>query len=177
MKYTLITYPHETLRNQSKKIIVFDKTLVKLLEDMELAMREKNGVGIAAPQVDSSTQCFLVHYNETIHTFINPEIIEYSIETGIHEEGCLSVPGVYAEIERPLQIKIKAQDRAGNTFELNADSFFARIIQHEIDHLNGILFFDHINKGAQRRLIRTYKKIHSEYTPPQEKKIKNNTKI
>ena len=125
-------------------------------------MRDKNGVGIAAPQVNCSVQCFLVHYEDEITTFINPRIIEYSKHTDVHEEGCLSIPGVYADIERPYSIVVETLNAERENITIEAAGFFARIIQHEYDHLYGKLFIDYLHARKKKRIIHAYEKLRAE---------------
>lgn len=159
MKHYLVLYPHDILRTVSRPIVHFNKDLQDLIQDMKNIMNQKNGLGIAAPQVNSSFRCFLARVDNTVFTFINPEITEFSDETNTHEEGCLSIPGVFADVERPYLITVKAVDSKGKEFTMEAEGMLARIIQHELDHLNGVLFFDHLERGMRRRLLKAYEKL------------------
>lgn len=143
----VVTYPAEVLEQDCEVVTVFDKKLVKLLKDMYDTMIEFDGVGLAAPQIGLNKRIAVVDIDDEMGTLelINPEIIEATGEqTGV--EGCLSFPGVYGEVTRPFYIKIKAQDRKGRWFTLEAEDFFARAIQHEMDHLNGVLFTSKVSK-------------------------------
>ena len=134
-------YPDEILEKPCRPVAVFNNKLKKLLNDMYDTMIEFDGVGLAAPQVGVDEQIAIVDIDETSGTIemINPEILETKGEqTGV--EGCLSFPGLYGEVSRPFYVKVKAQDRKGRTFTLEAEDYLARAIQHEIDHLHGILF-------------------------------------
>lgn len=159
MKRTLIFYPHDNLREIARPVQRFDLTLSDLLADMKEIMLEKKGVGIAAPQVNVLRCCFLVHWKDEIHTFINPHITYFSEEIDRYEEGCLSIPGVFADVDRSMYIELSVQDECGAWFDMDAEGFFARIIQHECDHLKGVLFFDHLARGTQRRLLKTYHRL------------------
>ncbi|WP_059170088.1 peptide deformylase [Bacillus sp. FJAT-27445] len=137
----LVMYPAEVLEQPCKEIGKFDKKLAKLLDDMYETMIEFDGVGLAAPQIGQPVRVAIVDIDDESGTIemINPKILAVSGEqTGT--EGCLSFPGLYGEVSRPNQVKVEAQDRKGKTFTLEADGFLARAIQHEIDHLDGILF-------------------------------------
>ena len=134
-------YPDEILEKPCRPVTVFNNKLKKLLNDMYDTMIEFDGVGLAAPQVGVDEQIAIVEIDETSGTIemINPEILETKGEqTGV--EGCLSFPGLFGEVSRPFYVKVKAQDRKGRTFTLEAEDYLARAIQHEIDHLHGILF-------------------------------------
>ena len=120
---------------------VFDHKLAKLLDDMYDTMIEHDGVGLAAPQVGVPKRIAIVEIDEEEGTLemINPKVLK----TGGNDrdiEGCLSFPGLYGEVDRPYSVRIKAQDRDGNHYELEAEDFYARAILHEIDHLDGVLF-------------------------------------
>lgn len=158
MPHGLIYYPHETLLQTAKPVKKFDAAFAALLEDMRAAMDAKKGVGIAAPQVGASARCFHVRYDEEIITFVNPVITSVSSDLSFYEEGCLSIPGVYAEVERPVALHIEACDARGRAFSLDADEFLARVIQHEFDHLNGVLFIDRISKTSRRLALKAYDK-------------------
>ena len=137
----IVMYPDEILEKPCRPVTVFNNKLKKLLNDMYDTMIEFDGVGLAAPQVGVDEQIAIVEIDETSGTIemINPEILETKGEQ-IGLEGCLSFPGLYGEVSRPFYVKVKAQDRKGRTFTLEAEDYLARAIQHEIDHLHGILF-------------------------------------
>lgn len=158
MPHGLIYYPHETLLQTAKPVQKFDAAFAALLEDMRAAMDAKNGVGIAAPQVGVSARCFHVRCDEEVLTFVNPVITSVSSDVSSYEEGCLSIPGVYAEVERPVALRIEACDARGRAFSLDADEFLARVILHEFDHLNGVLFIDRISKTSRRLALKAYAK-------------------
>ncbi|MDE3838467.1 peptide deformylase [Bacillus methanolicus] len=143
----IVTYPAEILEQECEPVTVFDKKLSKLLNNMYDTMIEYDGVGLAAPQIGVNKQVAIVDIDDEKGTIelINPEIMETSGEqTG--PEGCLSFPGLYGEVTRPYFVKVKAQDRKGKPFILEAEDFLARAIQHEIDHLNGVLFTSKVTR-------------------------------
>ncbi|EIJ81550.1 peptide deformylase [Bacillus methanolicus PB1] len=143
----IVTYPAEILEQQCEPVTVFDKKLSKLLNNMYNTMIEYDGVGLAAPQIGVKKQIAIVDIDDETGTIelINPEILETSGEqTG--PEGCLSFPGLYGEVTRPYFVKVKAQDRKGKPFILEAEDFLARAIQHEIDHLQGVLFTSKVTR-------------------------------
>jgi peptide deformylase len=137
----IVTYPAEILEKSCKPVMKFDRKLAKLLDDMYDTMIEYDGVGLAAPQIGREERIAIVDIDDEFGTIemINPQILETSGEqTG--PEGCLSFPDLFGEVSRPNYVKIKAFDRKGRKYILEAEDFLARAIQHEIDHLDGILF-------------------------------------
>lgn len=154
-KLTILRYPDPRLHKVAKPVTQFDARLQKLIEDMAQTMYEAPGIGLAATQVDVHEQLILVDTSDTrddLRVFINPEIIWTSSETKIYDEGCLSVPGVYDDVERPAEIKIRALNAKGASFELHADGLLAVCIQHEIDHLRGKVFVEYLSSLKQNRI-------------------------
>jgi len=138
---TIVKHPSEILTTKTKKVTKFDKKLATLLKDMHDTMLDSDGIGIAAPQVGESIRVAIVDLGEgeDIIEMINPEVLETEGSV-IDIEGCLSFPELYGEVERPFYVRIKAQERDGRWYELEAEDYEARAILHEIDHLDGILF-------------------------------------
>ncbi|MGM9966741.1 peptide deformylase [Rummeliibacillus sp. TYF005] len=138
----IVKNPAKILETKAAEVTKFNADLAKLLDDMYETMLENDGVGIAAPQVNKSIQAAVVELGEErdVLELINPVIVEVSEDTGVDMEGCLSFPDLYGDVERPLYVKVQAQDRTGALYELEAYDYDARVIQHEIDHLHGILF-------------------------------------
>ena len=137
----VVNYPAEILEQICKPVIKFDRKLAKVLDNMYDTMIEYDGVGLAAPQIGLDARVAIVDIDDESGTIemINPVILETSGEqTG--PEGCLSFPGLFGEVSRPNFVKIEAFDRKGRKYNLEAEGFLARAIQHEIDHLDGILF-------------------------------------
>lgn len=137
----VVNYPAEVLEQTCKPVIKFDRKLAKILDDMYDTMIEYDGVGLAAPQIGLDARIAIVDIDDELGTIemINPVIIETSGEQS-GPEGCLSFPGLFGEVTRPNFVKINAFDRKGRKYTLEAEEFLARAIQHEIDHLDGILF-------------------------------------
>lgn len=149
----------DILRQKCKEIKEFDSALAMLADAMIETMDEADGVGLAGPQIGVDKRIFVVHLkDQEPMVFINPEILETSIETGPYEEGCLSLPGVYHNVIRPLRVKMQAQDLRGKAFVVNADGLLARVIQHENDHLNGKLYIDHLDDVTKELVIKAYEK-------------------
>ncbi len=147
-KLHILKVPNSILEKPCEKVQRFDNELHKLLDDMTATMQDANGAGIAAPQVGISQQICVVEddeYQTGIYELINPIILENS-GSNYDVEGCLSIPDVYGYVTRAEMIKVSAQDRNGEAFELVAEGYFARAILHEVDHLNGILFTEKIEK-------------------------------
>lgn len=137
----VVIHPAEILEQNCEPVVKFDKKLAKILDDMYDTMIEYDGVGLAAPQIGLNTRIAIVDIDDELGTIemINPRILETSGEqTG--PEGCLSFPGLFGEVARPYFVKIEAFDRKGKKYILEAEEFLSRAIQHEIDHLDGVLF-------------------------------------
>lgn len=133
----------EILYKKCKPVKKFDDKLAILLDDMYETMKSKDGVGLAAPQVGILKRAVIIEVDERLFELINPEIIETS-GSQTDSEGCLSVPGVYGKVERPNYVKLKAQDRNGEWFELEGTELLARAMCHECEHLDGKLFLDRV---------------------------------
>ncbi len=138
----IVKYPDPILREKAKEVKNFNERLGKLLDDMAETMYAANGVGLAAPQVGISKRVLVVDIGEELMEIVNPEIVEKSGEQLEPPEGCLSIPGLLGYVRRANEIVIKGQDRNGKPIEIKAEGFLARAFQHEIDHLNGVLFID-----------------------------------
>ena len=135
----------DILRKVCRTQLTFDDRLALTLDDMADTMYEAEGVGLAAPQIGILRRYCVVDVGDGIIELVNPVIEEQSgSQSG--EEGCLSIPGRYEEVERPMNVTVRAQDRNGKTFKINAEGFKARALCHEIDHLDGILYIDKIKK-------------------------------
>ena len=139
----------ETLRTPANRIVKVDDSIRKLAKDMLITMYSAKGIGLAAPQVGVQKRILVIDLNfedpqSPPNVFINPEIISSSASVDTYEEGCLSIPGVYLNVVRPSSIKLSYRDEMGRPKKLNAEGLMARCIQHEIDHLNGVLFVDKV---------------------------------
>jgi peptide deformylase len=155
----IITLGNEILRQKADKIDKIDEEIEKLVKQMlEIIVRDK-GVGLAGPQLGIMKRIFVVHVEgDTERVFINPSIIETSHETCKFEEGCLSIPGIYANVIRPESIKMQAWNEKGRPFTLEAGGILARVILHEYDHLEGILFLDRLTENKKKMLVAKYEK-------------------
>ena len=146
----IVSLPAPVLRRKAHKVEKFDQELQVLVEDMIETMRVAPGVGLAAPQVNVSQRLIVVEYGDDedenvpkkLFVVANPELKPLSEEKELGIEGCLSVPGLVGEVERYLKIQVKGQNRRGQAIKITAEGWLARIFQHEVDHLNGVLFPD-----------------------------------
>lgn len=147
------------LREVAKPVTEFNQELKDKIKEMISFMGESNGIGLAAPQVGDSRRFVVIGYEDVgPMALINPEIIETSMEDNVYEEGCLSIPGMYAKVTRPERIKVQAWNERGRPFNLEAEGMLATVIQHEIDHLNGVLFIDHLNDKQKEKIVKKYNK-------------------
>ncbi|WP_434630935.1 peptide deformylase [Chromobacterium sp. CV08] len=156
----ILHYPDERLHTVAKPVEVFDAALQQQIDDMFETMYEAKGIGLAATQVDYHRRLVVMDISEERderRVFINPEIVEKDGET-VYEEGCLSVPGIYDKVTRAEHVKVKALDRDGKPYELEADGLLAICIQHEIDHLNGVVFVERLSQMKQQRIKTKLKK-------------------
>jgi len=138
----IILHPNKILREKAVKVEKIDKEIKEVVKEMKKIMIQHNGVGLAANQVGKNLSIFVAYDNKKFYTFINPEIVKFFGKEKIMEEGCLSVPNVWGQIKRQEGVVVSYQDLFGKKKKLKAKGFLAQIIQHEIDHLNGVLFID-----------------------------------
>jgi len=174
MPLVLSYYDNKILRKRARPIEEISEEIVQLAKEMIAIMDQNNGIGLAAPQVGKSLRLFIAKNYvveeggnlvfTTSQVYINPKLSMPSKETVIAEEGCLSIPGIYAEVERPFHICVEAQDLEGKLFIEEAEGLKARIIMHENDHLNGVLFIDRIDADARKRLEPLLQEINRKYT-------------
>ena len=155
----IITLGDDLLRQKAKKIDKIDESIKTLVVQMLETLQRDKGVGVAGPQLGVMKRIFVVCIEgEEAYVFINPSILETSVATNKYEEGCLSIPGIYANVIRSETIKIQAWNERGRPFTLEAGGLLARVIQHEYDHLEGVLFLDHVPLNKREKLIEKYEK-------------------
>jgi len=159
----ILRLPDKRLRLKSEPVKRVDAGIHALIEDMFETMYAAPGIGLAGIQVGVPKRVVVMDLSKKDEAhkplvFINPEIIWASDEKSAHEEGCLSIPEYYEEVERPSEVKVKYQDLDGKTHEITANGLFATCIQHEIDHTNGVLFIDHISKLKRDRVVKKFTK-------------------
>ncbi len=163
----LIILPDPVLRQVSKPVDRVDDSLRKLADDMLETMYDAPGIGLAAIQIGLPLRLLVIDLareddEPAPHVFINPEILDSGDERSVYEEGCLSIPEYYAEVERPASVRVKYVDRDGREQEMMAEGLMATCLQHEIDHLNGVLFIDHISKLKRDMVVRKFRKLARE---------------
>ena len=150
----LIIDRDDTLRKHARRVEKFDDRLGELLTDMAETMAEGNGIGLAAPQVGILKRCAVIDVGEGLIELVNPEIVEQTGEVTVIE-GCLSVPDRAGRVVRPERVKVRAQDRHGEPFEIEGEGMLAVCLCHEIDHLDGILYVDKMIEDATEELRRS----------------------
>lgn len=158
----ILQYPDERLKLTAKPVIQFDSELQSLINNMAETMYQENGIGLAATQVNVQKQIIVIDLSEKrnqLCVYINPEIVWKSESSVLGEEGCLSVPDLYENVDRSEKICIRAVNEHAVPFEIVADGLLARCIQHEIDHLSGKLFLDYLSSLKQSRYKSKRKKI------------------
>ncbi|MGD8378438.1 MAG: peptide deformylase [Gammaproteobacteria bacterium] len=167
----ILHYPDERLRNVARPVDKVDDEIRRLVDDMFETMYDAPGIGLAATQVNVAHRVIVIDVSEDRGSplcLINPEILELDGMERM-EEGCLSVPGIYAEVQRAERVKVRALDRDGEAFELEAEGLLAVCIQHEIDHLDGKLFVDYLSELKRQRIRKRLEKerrLHGQPTAP-----------
>jgi peptide deformylase len=161
----VLIYPDPLLKQRSKPVAKVDETIRALVKDMAETMYAEDGVGLAAPQVGVLKRILVVDTSprqpgQKLMTFINPELVNTSVERTKYTEGCLSIPGEAEEIERFIKVTVRALNEKGQPFELEAEGLLAIALQHEMDHLDGVLFVDRLSslkRGLVRKRMLKYK--------------------
>ena len=159
----ILEYPDQRLRTIAKPVTEFNVVLHRLIDDMLETMYDAKGIGLAATQIDQHAQIIVMDLSEEKDQpliFINPTVSILDDELGSYDEGCLSVPGFYETVKRPVKVKIIASDKHSNIFTVEADELLGICIQHEMDHLNGKLFVDYLSKLKRGRIRSKLEKIH-----------------
>lgn len=153
----LVIYPDEFLREKSDKIADIDDEIVDLAENMISTMRAARGIGLAGVQVGVLKRLFVTHVSrDKPRVFINPTIIETSVDQSDYEEGCLSIPAIYTDVTRPEAVRVQAWNERGRPFTVTLDGLLGRVVQHELDHLNGVLFIDHLTDVTRDQAMAVY---------------------
>jgi len=169
MKLKIVEYPDRRLKEKSQPVTSFDAKLHTLLDAMYEIMIATNGIGLAAIQVAHPIQALIINLpdeddkqsKDDLIEIINPVIVKKDGST-VYQEGCLSVPSFYEDVKRYETVTINYQDREGNTKTLDADGLLSIAIQHEMDHLNGVLFIDHLSYARRKKFEKEYKKLQKE---------------
>jgi len=162
MSIEIRTYGDSVLRRTADQITEIDSETKQIAEKMVEAMLRANGIGIAAPQIGVSKRIIVLDLDGKFHVLINPEIIETSQESEEILEGCLSIPGVDADITRKLRTHLRGVTLDEKTIDIEGEGLMARAIQHEIDHLNGVLFIDYLSPARRRSLLKEYRRKQKE---------------
>jgi len=169
MKLKIVEYPNKKLREKSVKVVKFDEKLHKLLDSMYPLMMDTNGIGLAAIQVAHAVNALILNIpdedgeqpRENLLEIINPVVTHQKGET-VYQEGCLSVPSFYEDITRYETLSLSYQDRDGNTKRIDADGLLSIAIQHEMDHLVGVLFIDKLSYSRRKKFEKEYKRMQKE---------------
>ena len=157
MALDIKTFGDPVLKTRAAPVREFDETLQRLTEDMLTTMRELEGVGLAANQVGRLRRVLVAAIEEDEYAVVNPKIADSSEETELFAEGCLSIPGIHVEVERPAAVTVSGQDLSGKPIRLEADGLLARVLQHEIDHLNGVLILDRTDRESRKAALREWR--------------------
>lgn len=169
------TLGNEVLREKAVPIDTITDEIKALIPEMFKTMENQNGIGLAAPQIGKSIRLFVVKIDDEVErVFINPQIIATSTETCSYEEGCLSVPKYYESVTRPETIVVQALNEKGRRFTIEADGLLARVIQHEYDHLEGILFIDRIPQAKKDKISQKFAKQAEQAQKKQAKSLASN---
>lgn len=160
----ILEFPDPRLRIKARPVVEFGPPVARLVEDLLETMYSAEGIGLAATQVNIAQRVLVIDVSEQRdqpQVFINPQIEVVDRELAEYDEGCLSVPGFFETVARPRQVAVTAQDKTGDSFELNAEGLLATCIQHEIDHLNGKLFVDYLSSLKRERIRKKLEKQHN----------------
>jgi peptide deformylase len=159
MAYSIRTFGDPVLKTEAAAVTDIDGKLVRLVDDMfETLYTSDSGIALAAPQIGVQKQIFIWDLDDQPMVVLNPEIVESSGEW-VYDEGCLSIPGLYVEIIRPKQVLLRGIDLDGNTVEYEADELEARMYQHELDHLHGVLMFDRMTPEQRKEALAEYRRL------------------
>lgn len=158
MSYDIRTYGDPVLAAVADEVENIDGKLVRLSQSMLQAMYKAPGLGLAAPQIGVQKKIFVYDIDGEPVTLVNPRIVESSGEW-VYDEGCLSIPGLYVEMLRPKQVLLQALDLSGNEIQIEADELLARLFQHELDHLEGVLMFDRMTEDQRKEAMTAYRRI------------------
>lgn len=161
--HRILTVEAPILRQRARKVTQFDASLHRLLDDMLETMRDAPGIGLAANQIGVPLQVAVIELEDKITELVNPEIVKASGEI-VDWEGCLSLPGFVAEVKRHGKVTVKARDRHGKEFRVKGEELFARALQHEIDHLNGVLYIDYLESLEELVRVSQQAEVQEEAT-------------
>ena len=159
MLLKIIRYPNPVLRKKCRAIKRIDSKISKLIDDMIETMHEAPGVGLAAPQVGENIKLIVIDIGEGAFPLINPKITKKNKTLQTYEEGCLCFPGIVGEVSRPSEIVVEGQDKKGKKTIIEAQGFLSTVLQHEIDHLEGIVFIDRVKDKTTLREVQKKEEV------------------
>jgi len=175
MAHTIRTFGDPVLKSEAAAVTDIDGKLVRLADEMVHIMYEAPGIGLAAPQIGVQRQFFVYDIGDGPAGLINPRIVESRGEW-VYDEGCLSIPGLYVEMVRPKEVLMKGWDLDGNEVEIEADDLMARLFQHELDHLHGVLMFDRMEPDQRKAAMKEYRRLQeqpaTEAEPPRTRRLR-----
>jgi peptide deformylase len=172
--FTIRTYGDPVLKSKAAPVTEVDGKLIRLVDDMFDTLYESDlGIALAAPQIGVQKQVFVWELDERQMVVFNPEIVESSGEW-VYDEGCLSIPGLYVEMVRPKQVLLRGIGLDGETIEIEADELEARMYQHELDHLHGVLMFDRMTPEQRKAALTEYRRLQEEahVGPPRKRRLR-----
>ncbi len=151
------TFGDPVLKTRATRVKEFDEALLRLTEEMLVTMRERDGVGLAANQVGRLRRVLVAGIEEDEYVLVNPVIEARSEETEVLAEGCLSIPGIQVDVERPVAVTVSGRDASGDEVRFEAEGLLARVFQHEIDHLDGVLILDRTDRETRKAALREWR--------------------
>lgn len=157
MALDIRTFGDPVLKTRAAPVEAFDESLVRLTQDMLATMRDNDGVGLAANQVGRLKRVLVASVEDEDYVIINPVLTEMSDATEQAPEGCLSIPGIQVEVERPTSVTVSGMDASGEPLQIEASDILARVLQHEVDHLDGVLILDRTDRASRRAAMREWR--------------------
>ncbi len=157
MALDIRTFGDPVLKTRAAPVDSFDESLVRLTQDMLSTMRDNEGVGLAANQVGRLKRVFVAAIEDDEHVIVNPVLSDWSETTESAQEGCLSIPGILVDVERPTSVTVSGQDLSGEPLQIEASDLLARVLQHEVDHLDGVLILDRTDRPSRKAAMREWR--------------------
>ena len=157
MALDIRTFGDPVLKTRAAPVESFDESLVRLTQDMLATMRDNEGVGLAATQVGRLKRVFVAAIEDDEYVVVNPVLTDISETTETATEGCLSIPGIQVDVERPTAVTISGQDVSGKPLQIEASDLLARVLQHEVDHLDGVLILDRTDRESRKAAMREWR--------------------
>ena len=157
MALDIRTFGDPVLKTRAAPVDSFDESLVRLTQDMLVTMRDNEGVGLAANQVGRLKRVFVAAIEDDEYVIVNPVLSDWSETTESAQEGCLSIPGILVDVERPTGVTVSGQDLSGEPLQIEASDLLARVLQHEVDHLDGVLILDRTDRSSRKAAMREWR--------------------